>query len=435
MRMLTTTLVALVAAGPSGTAAGDLQPTICWGKKGSANPRMSVWNGTTWPSATNLPSVGTEPEWVVLKACPVRDELTIATLDKDKDVNVCIWNGTSWGSVTQVCSDSGQDDARSVDVAYTASGTAMVAYWTQGSKRIGYRTHSGGSWSAEQTRTLPSDVKLRFLMLCPHPSSEEIVLLAINDDKELYATTWSGSAFGSVTTIETDMNSDKQEDAAMAFETASGHGVLVYAQKDVATPRYRTYIDGAWSSELSAPSVDDEVRWIRLAADPASDRIVMGTLDKEKDLNACIWSGTAWGSVVELENDTENSDRRGFDVAFPSSGSCLIAYAQKNEQRFQYRSLTGSTWSSEQQGPNLGSKIHVIQLIPDASGSVYVSCSEAGDELSVLKWNGSTMELQAVIETALGGSDKTERFMLATSLTGSGGEKPRIVRWYHSSPP
>lgn len=423
-------LALLTAALP----AEATEPLLVWARSGSTTPWQSQWNGSSWPSATSLPSVGGHATWVVLRACPTRDEFVAATLDYDKHINAVIRTGSSWGSVTEVGTAAGQDSDRGFDVAYSVtSGTALIAYWNDSTQKLCYRTSSGSGWSPQATLTLPATSKLRYLRLHPIPSSDQIVMLCANEDKDLFAATWNGSGFDSVTTIESMIQTIDEECFAMAFESTSEHGLLVYAEDGQNTPRYRTFISGAWSPEASVPSVGQPQRWVRLAAEPGTDRIVLATLDNDSDLNACIWSGTAWGSVSELETHMRATDRRCFDVAFRATGSALVAYVRNSQHYTRFRSLSGSTWSGHSNGPNVGDAVDVVQLTPDGAGNIYVACRDAGADLSIMRYDGSTLALQAAVESSVGGDEKTEPFMLAVPLSTTAA-KPRIVQWYHVPP-
>lgn len=428
-------LLTMALLGPAAASAAD-GPFLAWSRNGSGSPRFSAWNGSSWPAATTLSSVGSEPVWMVLRVCPVRDELILATLDEDKHVDVMIRSGTSWSPVTAAGTATGQDDERAFDVAYSAiSGTAMLAYWNDSSKRLCSRTTSGSGWSAESTLTLPATSKLRYLRLHPVPSSDQLIMLCVNDDKNLFAAVWNGSAFSAVTTIESAVQTKDEECFALAFESTSGQGLLVYAENGQNTPRYRTFISGSWSSESSAPTVGAKPLWVRLAAEPGTDRIVLATLDDDEDLNVCIWSGSAWGTVTELETHMGTRDHRCYDVAFRSSGGGLISYVRNNQKYPRYRTLAAgsSSWSGVNNGPNLGDTPEVIQMTPDQSGNVYLTIADSDADLHVLVFNGTSLAIQATVETSLGGDEETEPFMLAVAA-GSGTTKPRLVQWRHTAP-
>lgn len=428
------TLLILISAVAPAAAAADSDPVVVWSRNGSVSPMSATWNGTSWSTPVSTCSVGAEAKWIVSHGCPSRNEIAFACLDSNKDINVAIRSGSSWSIATEVCTDSGQSVDRAFDLAYSSlSGQLLVAYWKQSTKTLGYVTSTGSSVSPESTLALPGDKKLRYIRLVPKPGSDEIVFIGLDDSNDIWAATWSGSSFGSITSIETNAKTDGNECISLAFESESGAGLLVYGEKSQNSVRYRTYISGSWSSEFTGPDVGSPQVWLKLAAEPGSDRIVLVSLDDAKDLNACIWNGASWGSVTELQTDAAYKDRRIFDLAFPSSGSGLVAYGKKNQTAIYYRTLSGSTWSAEQAGPDLGDAIMFVQVAPAAAaGELFVLAADGGEDLSLMRWSGSSLTLGSTIEGALGGDNKTEAFMLATP--GGTGTRRRIIQWRQVAP-
>ncbi len=406
--------------------------------EGSGCGWSSIWSGSAWADTRALPDVDAQVSWMVLRACPTRSENALLTLDHDKDVNVAFFTAGAWGSPTQVCADTAQHSERSIDAAYEqASGDALIAYWNNTPDKVGYRTWNGTTLSSEGTLALPSGTKLRYLRLFPKPASDTILLIALNDNSDLYAAAWSGGAWGPVSTLETSASTDGRECFSLAFESLSGQALLVYGEDDQNTPRYRTWDGSAWSEESSLPSVGAEPKWVRLAADPTSDRILFASLDSSKDLNANSWNGSAWGSNQELETDTGGDAERRFDLAFEGAGStALIVYAEKDDDRLQYRTWSGTAWSGEQNGPDLRDQPRCIALTPGVgAGEVWILAADNQDDLVAARWAGGSMSAGVEISSNTHGESGTEPFMLAPSGAGSAGTASRrVIHWAEVKP-
>lgn len=417
-------LVAAAFARPAIAA----QPLVVFGESGQSLCRYSIWSGSSWGDISSSPSTGDEPRWVITRNAPTRSEQAVGTLDYSKDVRVMFFNGSSWSASTLVDSDTGIHNDRAFDIAYEqVSGDLLIAYWNHTQKKIGYRTYDGTSISSELLVTLPANPKIRFLQLTPQPGGNEIILSAMNDSNDLYAIVWNGTTFGSVTTVETNAKTDGNECFSAAYETLSGHALLVYSEKGVDTPRYRTWNGTSWSSELSLPNFGAEPFWSRLVADPNSDKMLFAALDTDKDINVCAWDGSSWGSNLEVETSVQVNNRRIFDIAYENGGTrALLVYGENPQTLWRYRTWDGTTWSAEKSGPELGDKPQFIALAAGQHpGEIFIAASDAGDDLNLVRWNGVALSENTQLSGALSSDGSTEQFSICNSST----LPLRIVSW------
>ncbi len=432
------------------TAAGAAPPTMAiWARKDTNTPYSSAYVAG-WGPRTALPAFSNNIRWVVARTCPNREELALVTLDTSKDVRLAFFRDNTWAAPTTLCTNVATVSDRCYHAAYErTSGDLLVVYWNKSAGRLGYRTASGGAISGESTIALGADhggqggddddeeEKVRYVTLAPKPNSDTMMLLAMRDDRDLLAVEWTGSAWASVNTLETNCESDSNENYAAAYEALSGRALVVYAEKSQAQPRYRTYDGTSFSSEMSAPSIGKTPRWIRLAPRPGTDDILMVCLDKDKDINGNLWSGSTstWGANFELSNDARHDNRRCFDVAFEVSGSrALIVYSHKNQDRLYYRTWTTTGgWSTEATGPELSDVPDVIALYPATVGStIYVVASTKGRKLFGVTWNGSKLSSATLLDSNLSGSDGTEQFALTDNPATQA--VPHITRWVETNP-
>jgi len=413
----TTCLACLVAGWSAAAQADESSPTvIVFSRSGTTTPNCSIWNGLAWGPATAMPSVGGVAEWVVLRNCPTRDETVCATIDDGFDVNVLFHDRCGWGPATEVCDDTGNDTQRRFDAQYeSVSGDLLVAYWSKAAAQIGYRTYSGGVLSGESLLALPSAQQCRYIAMTANPTSDEIILCALNNLFDLYTVTWDGAAWGSVTTIETNCETNRQESFSLGFESLSGEAVVVYSEKNEDQPRYRTWDGANWSSEGQLPNVGGDQFWIRLASDPLSNEILFASQDDGGDLNVNAWDGSSWGTNQELATALSNNAEREFDLSFPGGGgSALIAFREGTSTAPRFRTWNGSTWSAEQTAADIGQSLVIAQLRPARSGGeAFLAFADSGADLEVMRWDGAAMSPATQIEANLGGSATGERFMIS----------------------
>lgn len=399
---------------------------IAFSNSGSSVPQTSTWNGSTWSGAASLPSIGGEAYWVVYHGCPARGESAVAALDAGNDINLTIHNGISWGAVTEVTTDAGGNGTRPFDLAYEqASGDLLFVYWDNPSLKLYYRTWNGTTLSAAAQLTLPDSNAIRYVRCVPKPGANEIIVLALSSAQDLHAAVWNGSSFGAVSTLETNTSTATMECFQCEYESLTGEALLVYAVSGSNQPRYRIW-NGSWSSAALAPSIGGVANWIRLAADPKSNSILMGALDSSNDINVNVWNGSAWGTNQEIEDDTNFNNRRQFDIAYEAgTGKGLLVYVDKNYNMPMYRTWDGTSWSGQLYGTNINRKPQVIQLMPGSSASeIFIATSDDFDDLHVFRWDGTSMGVATEVTYSHGGSSLTEPFMLSVANV-----KLKIVNW------
>lgn len=151
----------------------------------------------------------------------------------------------------------------------------MIAYWDNGDSTVRYRTYDGTTISGESSISI---AKSRWVALYPQPGTDNIMLIALLDAKDIEVTLWNGSSWGTVYSQETDTGYNTEDCFDFAWEQLSGDGLLTYAENGAVEPRYRTWIASTWSSEFMLPSVGKKQHFHRLAADPLSDQILFASL-------------------------------------------------------------------------------------------------------------------------------------------------------------
>lgn len=437
-------LTALVSNGRSGQAKrkadvrmqgviGGLPQTVMtgFGRGGNNQPRYSVWNGSTWSTSQALTALGAEAKWVRMKICPTRNETSMIIESVNDNVNVMFYNGSTWSAPYLVSTDTGGTNDRPEDVGYEQlSSNALCVYWKGTVSKFGYRVYNGTGFGAEQLLTSPFTTECDFLTLFPRPSTNEIVMLCADGiaGSSLQANVWNGSTFGGWTTMVLALDNNNQECYSMGFESQTGRGVAVYTELLTAAPRYRTLTGTTWSAQAAMPSIGGVAKWIRIAADPTSNKLLFAAQDDQGDLNVNVWSGTAWGSNVEHDTAVPNYDRRQFDVLFErATGRALLVYVEGGQNVFRYRTWNGSAWSSEMSGPNLGSQPQIITLSRGfAADELFVACSDSNRKLHLVRWSGGVMGGDNAVENGLSGQVQYYSFAVPEPTVAP---NPRVNSW------
>jgi hypothetical protein len=449
-RSLEDGLTSLLTTGESGLArrvsdtrgrgviGGNPQTVLgAFGRGGSGTPRYSAWTGSAWAASAAMPALGAEAKWVRMKICPTRNETTFIAETLNKRVAACFFDGSSWGPMTVLSTDTGGTNDRPEDIAYEQlSSDALCVYWKGTSGRFGYRVYNGATFAPEQALSSPFTTECDFATLYPRPGTDDVMLIAADGiaGGTLVASHWDGSGFGAWFTLEATLETNNNECYGMAFEAQTGRGLAVYCERGKNHPRYRTWTPSGWSEEDQLPNLESgRAQWIKLAADPTSNRIVAAIIDDEDVLSVNVWDGSRWEQQnTELESDTGGHDRQRTDVIFErGTGRAMIVYAQSGQRRIRYRTYDGS-WSAEQQGPDLGTTVEIPQLSRGfVNGEVFVGVSDTSRRLHMMRWDGAVLSPSTVVENTLSGWPQYYSFALPEPTVAP---HPRVKAWSEVSP-
>lgn len=408
---------------------------IAYGRMGAGSaPAYRLWDGSAWGAEQSANSIGSDVQWLRLAGSPLSGAYVMAVLDNDSDIEIQVYDGSTWGSVLQATNDAGTTSSRVFDVAYEQlSGEALLVYRESGTSDVRYRTYDGSAWSGEATHSITAN-NLAWLRLIPKPGSDEIMLVAQSSDSTNHtrAVVWNGSVFTNLSPTSSTSGYSASDHADMAIESTSGQGLFVFTQGGN-NPGYRTLTSATWSNTTNAPSVGGASEWIKLAPSPVNDTIVMASQDVNSDINVNVWYGAGWGTNLEVETSTASTSRRAMDVAFEPGGSrALVAY-DENSHTLKYRTWNGSTWSSEQSGPNGGNApIHTIQAVPGVGESdILLTWMMDNGQIRGAIWNGTSMTTLGAV--AMGAGNKLYESFMAATAQGSGASA-QILSWAPAEP-
>lgn len=378
--------------------------------------------GAGWSTPVVADSHTDVSKWVVLRDCPTRSEFAMGGLDTSSNLRVGFWSGGSFGASTTATSDTGTYATRPFDLAYEqSSGHLLVAYWDSASAKVGYRTAATTTLSAQSTLTLPSSTQVSWVALVPKTGSDEVMLLALNASNVLYACVWSGSAWGSVTTITSAAASASHECFGGAYERTSGRFLLVYGKSTNAYATYRTYTGaGGWSSTASTPTIGSNgIYWVRLAARPGTNEVLMGTMDNPGNVYGAHWSGSAWGGATSTGTHLW-AGARSMDVMYDSAGTVGMFAYDVGDTYLRYRTWTGSAFSAQLTGPDVVEWLLYIQFRPAPSGGrMQGLVTGYTNGLYMFEWDGSAFGSATQVSTNLqGGYASWEPAMIAVPAQG-----------------
>ncbi len=419
-------IVVVILSLSSGRAeGGDTPAIISYGEGPLHTPTYTTWNGIDWADRVGTRSIGARVYWEVLRAHPSRAEAILGVLGRAACVTVQVWDGDSWEALLEVSSKTAPQNNwyRGFDIAYEqSSGDAIVVY-SIGENDPEYRVWDGSSWSEPDTAHLLSDGIIRWVKLVPKPSSDTITLLALDDGEGVSAAIWDGSQFGDSICLETDATRSTTELMDGAWEGSSGNCLVVWGRmlSNSGYTYYNTWDGSQWGSSIQGPSLGSkcEPNWLRLAPKPASDTMLLAVgydyLNSAR-LMVNLWDGSEWGSYMTVEPDKmEDRDRRCFDMVFESSGDqAVLGWSDQGFHTLDYRTWTSGTgWSDEMTGPDLGNDIKLVQLRADPYSDEMMLGTVTDDwHLQLTLWTGSSWGAVTLADS-FSSRQKCESYMAA----------------------
>ena len=236
----------------------------------SQTPAYRQWNLTNWSASNYANSVGADAkEQYVLAPSPHSDEKILGLQDGDIDVSAQVWDGDSWGAVTEfTTSASDAATRRGFDIAYEqSSGRAVAVYRSQNNLTVpSYRIWNGTGWTAE-ARTLSIGAgNINWMRLVPKPSSNEMILVTMDANLDIWAQVWNGTAWNSNISLEISTENVAYQTFDVAYEQQTGRAIAAWQNSTLSTPMYRIWNSTNWSAVGTASATSSaNIRWLGFA--------------------------------------------------------------------------------------------------------------------------------------------------------------------------
>jgi len=385
-----------------------------WG--GAEIPKYRRLLGADWVAPADTLNLGpSDTQYMVLKGFPVRKEMIMGSLDSANDINFAVWDGSAWGNLTEFTDDTGTFTEKCFDIAYESqSGDALVVSRVDSTTAIQYNIWKGSAWEHETLQDAPGTAggTLTFITMASHPSSDEILIAAVNSQSDLKVIQWDGDSFNDndPEEIETDMNVDSYGSAAVVYEQQSGHALVLWSNSGEYELYYAVWNGTSLSAVSQTPNLGDKwLKAIRAAPDPASDHIAIAVKNGTSTIFLAIWDGNAWTDSRTLTTAANNDDEQTFDVAWEQTGEdVMFAYSPETGNNVRYltwRQGTALADHTVQTGPDLGNLVSRVRLHPIAgTEKIILLARNTSNDLKYSLWTGSAFsgDPAIMLESGLG---------------------------------
>ncbi|MEZ5335590.1 MAG: VWA domain-containing protein [Methanolobus sp.] len=375
---------------------------------GGGTPKFRTWNGLEWSSEESANYVGGSPYHVVLESSPSGSEIIMGTSDNNNDVNVQVWDGSSWGSVNQFTGSLDSYSSRGFDIKYEqVSGDAVIAYMDKdindGVPR--YRVWDGSTWSSDNSvdGSSAGAGDVGWVVLETSPGSDEMILVTLDNERDIRAQVWDGSSWGNAEFITNNARATSYQCFDVSYEQGTGKAIVSWADMGTNEVMYKIWDGSSWGSATTMYTPDARVYWIKMESDPHSDDILFAAIDNDYDIHVTAWNGSSWRAPEEIETSVYEYSRRSVDIAFEStSGNGLVVWGEGNPTP-KYRIWNGTDFGSEQSASNLGGGGYTrwVRLTPDPdSDDIFLMTSDGDNDLNIQKWDGSSWSIVTEVETS-----------------------------------
>lgn len=387
--------------------------------KTTTTPFYRIWNGTTWSAEASAQVVGGNINYVVLKSSRTRDEAILGTLDASGNINAQVWNGSVWSAPTLMANvGAANSTTRSFDLDYEKNGDRAVFTYLPNSTSadFAYRIWNGTGWSSAATVTTPPTtgvVKWLEIVQNPISSSNEIAMIMLDANADVYGMVWNGTSWGNMSTpgvwdATAAIATEKVVD--VAYEQTSGRAMFIWGDS-VATDQYYRIWNGSTltaAALLDIPASGGVANWIQLVSRPGSNELMYGVLDGGSDLNTRKWSGSAWDSATEHpEHDAsvENNTSMAFDIVWETHsanpGKAWLLWGDGST--VSKKQWSGTAWGAASTLTGSDDTSFIRLKADPVSGAIfagiYESASSASDDIweSRLTGGGTTWSAKNTI--------------------------------------
>ena len=279
---------------------------------GDSNPTFKHWDGSNWSSADNVfvtPPGSQEIIWVELVSRPGHDDIALAYMDWNRRVFAVIWSGNTWDEANLVTLESSKVQhqyMRGYDIAYEGISGDLLACWSfENSYDLSYATLAAGTstWSTGLSHTFTGIDRPEYIKMVPDPGSDRIaIIFNTNNQRQIEATIWNGSAMGDnkdniVSDTYTGREPYGDEVAAGAWLTSSHTFVLSYKRDTTAGYFYwHTWSpNNGWQSE-TAVTVNglDKIESVQATSVHNQNKVVFALGDNDGNLRSLVYNGSTW---------------------------------------------------------------------------------------------------------------------------------------------
>lgn len=393
---------------------GSLGARAAYALSGDGRIRTRAWSlaDDTWSASLKTLNLGSNVRWLVQRVStgPKPEEIVAAQIDTGAGARLIVrtWDGRRWSDEAPAglgaTIDAANADERAFDVEYeNLSGRALLAR-ADGGDNVLFQVLDAGLWTAPAPVFTPALAlgTVLWTELVPRNASNEIALVALDDQQRLIAAIWDGTQWTRPILLATQVNSLRDFKAFdAAWESQSGDLLVAWGYSQFAEEtRYATLsrLTDAWTTGQFV-STDALGMYLSLSSDPTTDRIVaiFGEGFSDDDVGVSVWSGSNWNNTAEMTL-TGLAQSRAMEIGWLGTSGLAFAIYRDQAQTgaFQWASLNSGGWHRQPEVflAGVGKLVRCeTRRVPGTTRVMMVMLDDAGS-LWAVEHNGSAWVLK-----------------------------------------
>jgi len=287
----------------------------------SSTPKYTIWDGTSWlynPPINSIDTGGSKIRLVVMAANPFTDEILIAIVDWGKRLDLFQWDGNSFthlGTIENAVKNSTQ---HIVDVVYEQqSGDAMIVWGKDGSSTCKFTIWDGSSLTP--SADLPSfGVPAEQLLASADPTSDHIIVAAIDNGSDLNIAAWDGDAWIDARELDTSVKWKDKQDFDVEWESSGDEAVVAWrTSSDTQLRYYQWEKAGPGGAAQNGPDFAGGIATVQMLPVSGADKLALVACDVSGDLYYSLWDGDDFvhDPPILISNDISAIIEIAYDLA------------------------------------------------------------------------------------------------------------------------
>lgn len=350
-----------------------------------------------------------------IRTSPIKVEAISGYITNGGVLQIMCFDGTAWTNEWNV-TVGGAGTTKRFDIAYeTNSGDVMVLYSgnVATTNELRYRTKLGsagcgtGNWSTENNLDpIRTTGTVQWVKMAWDKRSNSNLITAIwaDDNSDLSAMIWSGTAWGNepttalATTLQVITTPQDTEDFDVEYESLSGDVMVAWGiavGNNTNGVRYSTCTGGtagcAWSGIQTPATFADDATNLDMAGNLNSDEIVLASIGvNQNDLQIGYWNGSAWTNTANADTSCNGPVvgsrlvATGWLVSGATSRS-VVRYADQGSSAVDWYTGNGGTFTKQTdftQTPAPNGPIYMdIQIDPIGKNQLISLVADSANDL------------------------------------------------------
>jgi hypothetical protein len=257
-----------------------------------------------------------------------------------------------------------------------------------------YRTFDGSTWSSAlvmaDVDSGTTNKALRAVKIYASVARNEKVTISRHFDgtnQYIYGQVFNGSSWGNVQLFSSwKANTFLNVQNFDGTYLNNGDFMVVYSD-NTNIPKMRTWNGSVWSGQSSLTSLAGGAQkptYIRAAARPGTNEVMVAIYDQSKTTTTQYWNGSTWSVVTTHSTNSFNNGYQGMDFAWSTHSGTYgaITYITGGGDKlakikiFQANGSGGGTWGTEVNANTQANPISDLVMTASPTADEFMVCSK-----------------------------------------------------------